>query len=36
MDAENVFVADASLMFTVAGHPTHILGDAGSLDGKCS
>jgi hypothetical protein len=22
------FVADASLMFSVAGHPTHIFGDA--------
>lgn len=25
IDAEKVFVADASLMFSVAGHPTHIF-----------
>ena len=36
IDAEKVFVADASLMFSVAGHPTHIFGDAGSLGCECS
>jgi hypothetical protein len=36
IDAEKVFVADASLMFSVAGHPTHIFGDAGSLGRECS
>jgi len=35
IDAEKVFVADASLMFSVAGHPTHIFG-AGSLGCECS
>ena len=36
IDAENVLVADASLMFSVTGHPTHIFGDAGSHGCECS